>query len=139
MSGTSIHNSATSGLLFLYRRPMPDTFSCERRQHSRVPGRILVELFGNGQRTINMDVHDVTGQYSLREFGILCENLLRSLGEQPANANYLHCLISISPANIVHILSKGVRIEVPQRLAQSVNCRRARHLVKEGKPADSRG
>ena len=45
MSGTSIHNSATFGSLFLYRRLMLDSFSCERRQHSRVLGRIFVEPF----------------------------------------------------------------------------------------------
>jgi len=138
MSGISIHISATSGSLFLCRRPMLDSFSWGRRLHSRVPGRILVELFRDGQRMIYTNVHIVAGHHSLGELGILCENLLCSSGKQLANANEFHCLVSISPAKIVLILPIGILIEVLRRLAQSVDGRRARHLVKEGKQTDSR-
>ena len=89
MGETSIHISATSGSPYLYRRPMLDSFTCGRQQHSKVPGRILVEFLRNGRGgrgIIYTSVRNATGR-SRRQLGILWENLLCSSGKQPANLN----------------------------------------------------
>jgi hypothetical protein len=48
---------------------------------------------------------------SLAELGILCDALLCGFAKEQANTDQSHRLISVSPANFIHALAKGIWIE----------------------------
>jgi hypothetical protein len=100
---------------------MHHPYPCGHWLHLRVLDRIFQGVFRDCQ--INTNDHHIGNL--LGELGILSENLLCDLGKQSADGDEFHCLILVSPAKIVHILAKGVLVELFRRLGHSFDRRKA--------------